>query len=476
MKDLWSLFKRDSLRNISEKDQLHQQTLPGTGVIEEVEKEPSFEHQAFLTMDRIYTKMENEDDPSKAILLTLREIMEFYHADWAGIVYLDLPIQVWTPYMWISERTGEMGWTRIQKYEYSETFMRWVQCFNDRKPLIMCDREKIKETAPDEYENYLRLNAHAVMAYPFDKKQKGFLLVRNQKMYMDRADLLKHCVPVIVAAMNERALLERTRELSRPSLFDQDYSMEDQEVKTADMIVGMFGEPWVKMVGGAISFSQNRSPIAWRLFTRLMLSRGTIASKEKMMEAIDRDDKVTNPERNLRDHIYNLRSFFRMITDEDIIENVRGKGYQINPSFSIITDYEVFDRYLEHAKKATTNFSRIQCLETAVKLYKGRFFENEYDDPSIVDQARSYDVKYLQALIDLLRSLFEAGDYDKVQKYAGTGLKYDPGNAAFYYWMILALKRNNQEKEAESFRIMAEDNLDEEGLKELQIGLKIQIR
>ena len=201
-----------------------------------------------------------------------------------------------------------------------------------------------------------------------------------------------------------------------------------------------------------------------------------LVAKEKMMEAIDRDAKVTNPERNLRDHIYNLRSFFRMITDEEIIENIRGKGYRINPDVSIITDYEVFDRYIEYARKATTNVSRIQCLETAVKLYKGRFFETEYDDPSIADQARAYDTSYLQAMEDLLRALFEARDYDKVQKYAGIGLKYDPTKVAFYYWMILAQKRNKQEKEAEDMQIMAENNLDSRSLKELQIALKIQIR
>ena len=476
MKDIFSILRNGFVR----KD-VSEEPLPDDGTKEEKqEEEPecrkTFEHQAFEAMGRIYQNMDQKAKPSDRILVMLQEIMDFYQADWAGIISLDLSVQVWTPYMWISMRTGVMGWTRIQPIEYSESFDRWVACFQEMKELIINDREEIRESEPEEYENYVRLNASAVMAYPFNKKQKGFLLVRNQKQHIDRPELLKQCCPILVAEMNEESIMKQVSELPKPTLFDLDVFPEDSDIPVADVVVGMFGDPCVKTRNGMISLSKNHSPIAWRLFSYLLLNQGKVLSRDSLIEAIGRDAEVSDPARNLRDHIYNFRSLFREISEEEIIENVRGVGYRIGKNISIVRDYEMFDRYLEHAKQATTNFSRMQCLETAVRLYKGKFFAEENDDPHITDAATKYHIRYLTAMEELLRTLFEAGDYDKVQKYAGMALKYESGKMEFYYWLILALKKCNLDQRAMDIDAQAENNLDEEEYHDLCVALKIQIR
>ena len=143
------------------------------------------------TITELERGLHSMDDPKRIAMQTLITACKFYESDWCGILLFDLDIGVWVPYWWYNVKEGEMADTGFYEFEFSDEFKRWVTALKAGDSIIIDDVESLRETSPEEYENYRRLKADAIIGIPFWKRPTGFLVVRNPKKYRFNSNMLR---------------------------------------------------------------------------------------------------------------------------------------------------------------------------------------------------------------------------------------------------------------------------------------------
>ncbi|MGH8693493.1 MAG: AfsR/SARP family transcriptional regulator, partial [Burkholderiales bacterium] len=106
----------------------------------------------------------------------------------------------------------------------------------------------------------------------------------------------------------------------------------------------------------------------------------------------------------------------------------RGGDYLLNPDFSYAIDIEEFDRLVAEAgaaRRAGQHERCIGCYEEAVKLYRGEFMQNCYDE-WIEEQRSYYREQYLHMLEALVIAAQKAGEWLRSLQLAQQILHDDP--------------------------------------------------
>ena len=145
---------------------------------------------------------------------TLQALCEFYDADWSGIVDADLQLGVWTPIWWYNADKKGMTETRLYSVDISEGFGRWEDALNQGKSISVLDVEDIKSTNLIEYEQYRRMEVSSVLGAPYQKRSKGFLIVRNPKRFRKHISFLEVLTYVVaseVASEHKEKVLKSLR-------------------------------------------------------------------------------------------------------------------------------------------------------------------------------------------------------------------------------------------------------------------------
>lgn len=101
-------------------------------------------------------------EPNEAETIFKRGI-EFYDADWIGLIDFDLEVGAWSTRCFYNKRTGSSTETLIEDAESAAQAKRWVDAIRGDRPIIIEDVELIKNDFPEEYEMYKRLHAQAVL-------------------------------------------------------------------------------------------------------------------------------------------------------------------------------------------------------------------------------------------------------------------------------------------------------------------------
>lgn len=115
---------------------------------------------------------------------------EFYGADWAGIIELDLELNIWTNGWWHNTDPQIKSLQKLQEFENLMVMPSIVEAIKKQKPIIITDVDDIMKSSPKEYQVYKRLDAQSIMAVPFGPKPMGFLAIRNPVKYMNRTSTL----------------------------------------------------------------------------------------------------------------------------------------------------------------------------------------------------------------------------------------------------------------------------------------------
>jgi len=142
------------------------------------------------SVSNLETGLHTTDDPKEIAMQTLRTACDFYAADWAGIVELDLELGVASPGWWYNP---DPKVTSIQKmYEQEDFFSMktWISSFKHGNPIVISDISEIIKRSPQEYQVYKRLNVRSIMAVPFSSTPNGFLVIRNPSRYNNRTSTL----------------------------------------------------------------------------------------------------------------------------------------------------------------------------------------------------------------------------------------------------------------------------------------------
>lgn len=183
------------------------------------------------TISKLESGLHTNDDLGEIAKKALAAACEFYDADWAGVIEIDLELNIWATGWWYNIDPTVKELEKLQEFENLMVMPSIVDAIKKQKPIIFSDVEEINKTSPKEYQVYKRLEVHSVMAVPFGPKPMGFLVVRNLKKYNYRTSTLNILAYVLHRAIAQKNTMERVRMALTPD-----------EIKTDnDVIINFFG-------------------------------------------------------------------------------------------------------------------------------------------------------------------------------------------------------------------------------------------
>lgn len=144
------------------------------------------------SISELESGLHTNDDPGEIANKALAAACSFYDADWAGVIEIDLELNIWATGWWYNIDPTVKQLEKLQEFENLMVMPSIVEAIKKQKPIIFSDVEEIAKSSPKEYQVYRRLEVHSVMAVPFGPKPMGFLVVRNLKKYNNRTSTLNN--------------------------------------------------------------------------------------------------------------------------------------------------------------------------------------------------------------------------------------------------------------------------------------------
>lgn len=368
-------------------------------------------------------------DPKEIALNAMRLATDFYDADWCGIFEVDLELGIFSPFWWYNRELGAMSKTLSAEIEVME-YQRWIDSLNNHTAMIIEDREEVRDTYPEEYALYTRLQVKNLMAVPFWKGPVGFLVLRNPKRYTKQTSFLRMLNYIVVNSLSEYFMIETSKlTLTSPRIAND-----------KDVYISLFGE--MKIIGpkGILTESELKSPKIARLLVYLLMSKKNGVYPREMANAIWPNEDCDSVAKNFKGLVYRLQQAFGLISDCRLVESTPN-GYRLNPDLNITTDYQLFQMKRANAFVANSVEQKIDLLRKAADLYAGPFFHSASSEHWIMATSVDYYYQYVSLMGELLKTLFQEKDFICVHKYAATALQFAPHNEDFYFWMIRSMIR-----------------------------------
>lgn len=397
--------------------------------------------------------LHTSDDPKEIAMLTLKTACTFYGGDWAGIIEVDLDLDVWTPVWWYNPGVKDRTTQLMREFENAAVMRTWIKSLEQGQSINIPDTCAVKDTRPDEYAVYQRLRAQSLIATPFAPNPMGFLIIRNPSRYINRPSMMNILAYVLHRAMAQEKTLESAKLSLSPDAIQSD----------KDIIINFFGDMEICTSQGVLREKDFNSPKTSRVVTYLMLNKKSAHPPLAIHSALWPDDNSDTETigSSIRGCIYRFRQAFALISNHPLIESTTG-GYRINPELNIMTDVQQFEKLVSAAQQAGSLSQRVMLLKQAVDLYRGPLFKAASDEHWIIGLVNHYRIQYVNLVNELLSELAAAGDYTCVQHYALQSIRIMPGNLRANYWLIIALCHIGTLDLAQQEWLRARDALTEE--------------
>ena len=242
-----------------------------------------------------------------------------------------------------------------------------------------------------------------------------------------------------------------------------------------DVYITLFGDLKITTKAGVLSEDELKSPKISRLLVYLLMSRKSACSPREIVDALWPDEDVDNAVKNIKGLIYRLQHAFGLISEYRLIVSTTN-GYQLNPKLNIFTDFHLFDKKWNIAIKAIDIEEKIYYLKKAVDLYQGPLFQSAKHEHWIMPYVVSLEMRYLGAVSELMKSLYQVEDYLSIQQYASKAMQLCPHSVDVYFWMIVSMHQLKHPEMARSELRMARCNLLPEEYEELAKRLEEQVQ
>lgn len=417
------------------------------------------QHEYAVVLQKCLIDLANEvygvTDPKDISQRVLRQACDFYDADWCGMFDVDRMLKLLVPFWWYNRATGGMTQTKLDDGGVYGDFTRWMDALNNNKAIYVDDIENIRQSNPDEYAIYSKQEVSSILAVPYHKRERGFLLLRNPKRYCNSPEMLQIMANILVAEINEQKLLERMK-------------TESENMDTsADIVINLFGGMEIITRKGTLSEGKIKSPLACKLLVLLMMNRHRSMTGRELADAIWPDTDYTDPTGKLRTLLYRFRTTFRMISDKELIVTT-ANGYRINSELTIRTDYEDFDKICEVSKKAYDRYQKKELLCKAIKLYCGKLFPTGSGEHWLLACNSKYHLQYLAIVEELMTLLHSEKNYSMMHEYAMMAVNVEPDNPTVLFWLIVALRKHGAIDMAKEYLESAKLRLLREEYQELE--------
>lgn len=395
----------------------------------------SMEHLCYcVELEKALTELEIQlhasDDPKEIALSAMKTACDFYQADWAGLLDIDMDLGIWTPYWWYNTNMQDKTSDILNEVESAQFLNRWVAAMRENHPIIVPNVEEIRDAYPEEYAIYQRLNMRSIIGVPIKPRPVAFMVVRNPKRYLQCGSMLQLLAYVVLNAANERKMIDSTKCLHAPA------DIEDEK----EVYIKFFGNMGIFTAKGALLEQDMKAPKCTRVLAYLMLNRKSTHPPLEIAEALWPND-ISGPDAlssNIRGLIYRFRQSFSAISDYQLIESTPN-GYRINPALHITSDVQQFDQLWRAVQNATATSRKVDLLKQAAEIYKGPIYENACDEHWIINTVNHYSLRYTTLINELLSKLASVGDYSGMQHYAAKALELAPENVKIRYWLVYAM-------------------------------------
>lgn len=389
-----------------------------------------------IELEQIVSALEENlhtsDDPKEIAMQTLKVACSFYGGNWAGILEVDLEMDVWNPLWWFSMSKRDKTLQLFGEFELAKFMPNWVQALKAGTPVIIRNVKEVQKDHPEEYEVYKRLEVESVIGVPFGPNPVGFLAIRNPTRYISHPSMMSILAYVLHRAMAQQKTIDSSKLALSPDEIQSD----------RDIIINFFGSMEIRTSQGVLKERDFNSPKSSRVATYLLLNRKSSHTAWEIVEALwpDEPDKMDTLCNYIRGYIHTFRKAFALVSPYPLIETA-ANGYQINHDFHIMTDLQQFDLLWENAQHAVSTSHKVELLKKAVALYRGHVFENACDEHWIIGIVTHYKTRYIGIVNELLATLMGAGDYTGVQYYATRAIELTPENIKAYYWLVCAMTK-----------------------------------
>lgn len=403
------------------------------------------------TLVMLEKRLHDSDNADEILQATFRTACEFYEADWAGFLELDMEAGIWWPFDWFSVKNNDMTKTYLNEYEPAAIVPRWMTAMKTNEAIVLKDREDIREAYPEEYALYERVKLYSVIAVPVKPRPCGFLALRNPRRYVDadHADMLQLLAFVALVNINDKMAKRMIQTVNMPKGIQNDN----------DVYIKLFGDFELRTAHGILRAENMDRSTSAILLSYLALRIDKATSSVRL-------GKIFYPdEENSTNKVYNIvsavRNDLKSIQARDLLPAADVDGYHLNSKYHIITDLTRFDElYADIINNSASYRTYMNCIQI-FEMYTDDLWLDIADD-DVNAQRLYYHHKYFIVLDKLLNILYDSGDYDGVRKVAEQGLKIEPEHAEMYYWLISAYEKMNLPKAAKDMQKMAKNRISDE--------------
>ena len=150
---------------------------------EEPNEDLLFREEVMRQFEYFYQYMHGDRKEPNEVETIFKRSIEFFGADWIGLIDFDLEVGAWSTRCFYNKRIGSSTETLIEDAENAAQAKRWEQAIRGGKPIVIEDIESIREEAPEEYAMYKRLHVQSVLGVPYRNCGSGLMVVRNPKRF-----------------------------------------------------------------------------------------------------------------------------------------------------------------------------------------------------------------------------------------------------------------------------------------------------
>lgn len=382
------------------------------------------------TLSKLESEIHSNDDPRETSMQTLWTACQFYAADWAGIVEVDLELGVATTGWWYNPDSKIKMLQKMDEFENFFPTENGIKAIKRGEPVVVLDISETAKSSPQMYQILKRLEVRTLIAVPFGPKPLGFLVLRNPTRYVSLTSAARGFAYIIHRALAQKRTIDRVK-----------MSLTPKEIKSdRDIIINFFGDMEIITQDGVWKEHDFNSPKSSRAVAYVMLQRKTAHSPLAIADALYPEDTadVDTINKNIRGYMYRFRKSFELISKYKLIEYT-SNGYRINSALNIQTDLQQFEMLWEQAQQEVPVTHKVYMLKQAIKLYRGAVFQSASDNHWLVGIATEYKMKYISIVNELLSILAEFEDYDGVHHFALKSMKLVPENVKAQYWLVYSM-------------------------------------
>lgn len=205
--------------------------------------------------------------------------------------------------------------------------------------------------------------------------------------------------------------------------------------------VRMLGEFVLNCGEAVISDRSDRSSKTWLLLAYMIYSRGRNISQEAVVSLIWGDyDTNSDPANALKTIVHRTRSTIDELgpgMGKKLLARRQG-NYFVSDSIHITTDVDEFEALCRNADNVADEDMKLNCLQKALELYKGKFLSKLSNEMWVVPLITYYHNLYIRALSEALDIMDRRNMYPEIETVCRKAIEIDPNEEMPYSYLMRA--------------------------------------